>query len=105
MSGSYLSKQTSLPHLPSLPVLIYSIFSELGRSWGEARRIESQANLQRTCGEKVEPFCGLDVYNVTLTIGRWKGRARREFTWQEFTRKEESELMAIGSLGHSGAGY
>lgn len=105
MSGSYLSKQTSLPHLPSLPVLIYSIFSELGRSWGEARRIESQANLQRTCGEKVEPFCGLDAYNVTLTIGRWKGRARREFTWQEFTRKEESELMAIGSLGNSGAGY
>lgn len=52
--------------------------------------MESQANLQRTCGEKVDPFCGSDVYNVTLIIVRWKGRARREFNWQEFTRKEES---------------
>lgn len=61
--------------------------------------MESQANLQRTCGEKVDPFCGSDVYNVTLIIVRWKGRARREFTWQEFTRKEESELTAMVHWG------
>ena len=39
--------------------------------------MKSQTNLQRTCGEEVDPFCGSEVYNVTLTIGRWEGRARR----------------------------
>lgn len=69
-----------------LLVPIHSVFSELGSSWGEVRSVESKVNLQRSHGEKVDPFCGSEVHNVDLTnrqMGRKNKRAPREFALQE----------------------
>lgn len=59
-----------LPPSSSFSVLIYLIFKELDGSCGEERRVESQANLQRSPGEEVDPLCSSEVHNVALTTGR-----------------------------------